>query len=250
MTGWIVAAIVVFAALAVGGFVWSANEQGAAQGALSGIASAFVSVALALLISEILLKPILAEDIRNAAGLSRRVTDLGLRDMLPEGKVDFADFYRDGGAIWMVVVQPSSWLARDIDEVVQSAKSKPSEFEIAFPEPGAVSDAMALVLGKDSEAYRAEVLAAAAELERRWRSESISNGSKLTIHWMGAPPSNFFGVSSQRCLIGIEPAAHRTGLGGVVVSIDRSTGTDIDSWVERVLSSSKAAVADPPVWVS
>lgn len=248
-TGWIVVSIVLAIALAIASFVGTAFAEGAWQSIVSGLGSAFLSLALALLVTEVFLRPLFTTDVIQVAGLSRRVADLGFRDLKSESAVDFATFYRQGGDVWVLVQNPPTWTSRDLEHVLDSAEFKRAKYTIIFPQPGVVSRTVAASIGVDPTAFEASVTEAAATLEREWRARKIA-GSSVVINYLEVVPRSFLATNGSTALLGVETPVYKSTHRSMVVEIDLGNNSDVESWIRKSKTAIDSLVENPAAWTS
>lgn len=221
-----------------------------AQGILGGLASAFLSIALALTVTELLLKPIFARDLIRLAQLKRRIDDIGLNDLAAESRIPWDVEYGGGDNLELVVLQPRYWLERDLGRLLARGASRDLTVDVSFPEPGEVSRTAALALGVDPESYRREVESVANDLEQAWKTLDESRRPLLRIHWITSPPSGFFFASSRTYIVGIQPGVRAPGLQPLYLHVSRGPTSDVSEWLRSVASRHVAARLELPVWTS
>lgn len=186
----LVIAVLLIAGASVGCFVWAANSSGTQSAIAVALASTFLSIGVAILVTEVALKPIFTRDILQLIGLRQRLHDLGLMDITSENGAAWEELYETSNSIAVVVTRPNNWRDNHLPRLLAAAKSRPVAVDIYFPDPDSpAAEHVAAYLDVDAPAYKAEVAQAAEDVESAWKSAkstdpAIHRKATLTIQYL------------------------------------------------------------------
>ncbi|NKY38140.1 hypothetical protein [Cellulomonas septica] len=249
----LVTVIAIAAAGAIVSFIWAALAKGSAAVVASALASTFLSVAVATLVTEIILKPAFTHDVLEVAGVRARIHQIGFRDTLVETGLQWSDYYAGSSTIGFVVARPGQWVRTQLDPILDAARRRSVAVDIYLAEPGSASArGMAASLGVDSQAYDAELNQAVTDVSARWRRARenlhLHNHASIGIHYLTSQPLHTVAVFDGNLVLMVPPlVAERTSPELAFVFGDRAV-TDVSRWLEDRWRAMTEAAADIPVF--
>jgi len=197
-------------------YVWSTKLTGIPNSIVSGLASAFVTLAIVTFASEYILKTAFTEDVLEITELKHEIYNAGIMQIVEESSFSWADFIGTSGTFTAVSLRPSAWVNRVWPHVLNLAKQIPCRINISFVEPESVAARdTALRLGLDPDVYSIQINQAARDIEHEWKrakaAASWRHESRLTVDFVDRAPSHSLArVDGKSCLL-IEPIVGGAG---------------------------------------
>lgn len=247
---WLKNFIAIAAVASIGCFIATLFVDDLGRTLLSSVASASLSVALALLVTEFVVKPVLAKDLVAMAHLSKRIDLIGLRDLCEESKVDWDRFYAESDSIWVTAVDARYWFTRDSRRLLNAASERQVTVDIALPDD-AEFDFTANLLGRDPAVHRSDVASVSRDLQQAWTDGgSIRPGSRLTVHSYSGPVRTFLASNGRTAILGVSAPIPNASDAPLYLVIDLSNGSDVGRWLGSSIASAKSKVQEVPIWES
>ncbi|UCN14050.1 hypothetical protein LFM56_14310 [Cellulomonas iranensis] len=239
--------------LALGGYYWASQIEDTGQSVVLGLASALVSVAVATLIAEALLRPAFTHDLLRVAGLRARLQDVGLVDLVPESDVPWPDFYSKSSRYKIAIVNPTYAMQRHAERLLDAAGHRTAEVTILLPSPtNGAAAGVAASLGIERQAYEQAVRDAATDLESMWRArreqKALRKKSSLTIVYVNAPIRTSIFVSDQMSILIAPPLLAERTSPELAVLLAPTRNTDVSEWLEKRLGALESAGERVPVF--
>ena len=231
-------AVLALTILSIGTFVWSSALTGTSGAIVSAIASTFLSLAVAIFITEIALKPIYTHDILQLIGLRQRLHDIGLIDVTRENGADWEALY-DGCAHLraLILLHPAVWRNNQLPLVMGAAKSRKVEVDLYLIDPD--SSALAIVagnLGLEPSAYRQEVLETAEDVESTWKAargrHTLHAASTLTIHYVDAVVQQSVTSFDGHSILVLPPTTPERAAWHLALQFNASARSEATEWLE------------------
>lgn len=236
-TGWLVLAIVVAIALAVGLLTFAAFiGMGFWSYFWSGVGSALLSTAIAVLISEIVLKPLLVRDLLSMTKLRTRVADISMRDLGPANRVQWDELYASARVIDLVVDSPAAWMERDLERVIACAARR-SHVRVFLP-------------STDGPIGR-QVLDTESGLREAWtRRQNKHMQASLEIWFLHAAPSSFMGRFDDEVVVAIEAGLPVEAKPKIYLHVGTEGNSDVQTWIKDRWQWADSRIEGISAWAS
>ena len=217
-TGWLVVVIVGAIALAIGLLALAASiEPGFFSYLCSGLSSGLFSTSLALLISEVVLKPLLVRDMLSMTKLRDRIAEISMRDIGPMDRIPWTSLYASSKKIDVVVDAPDIWVDRDLQRVISRTEGK-SLVRIFLPP-----------LGGDLDT---QITAAESKLREAWTRRNTKHPkAELEIWFLRNTPLSFMARFDESVVVAIDAGMHSEAKPTMYLQIDIDGTSDVQSWI-------------------
>ena len=217
-TGWLVLAVVVAVALAVGMLTFAASiGSGFWSFFWSGVGSALLSTALALLISEVVLKPLLVRDLLSMTQLRARMADISMRDLGPANRVGWGDLYASAREIDLVVDSPAGWMERDLERVI-GCSARRAHVRVFLPVPNGVLEG--------------QVLATESGLREAWtRRQNKHKRAMLEVWFLRESPTAFMARFDGEVVVAIDAGLPVEAKPTVYLHVGTEGTSDVQRWI-------------------
>lgn len=236
-TGWLMLAIVSAIAVAVGTLAFAASVgTGFWSYLLSGVGSALLSTAVALLISEIVLKPLLVRDLLSMTHLRDRVADIAMRDLGPSSRVDWRELYESSREIDIVVDAPSAWVERDLELVVACASRK-CRVRIFLPPPEGTLEG--------------QVVDAESSLREAWtRRQDDSSKAVLEVWFLKEKPTSFMSRFDGEVVLAVDAGLSVEVKSKLYLHVGTAGTSDVQTWIKDRWQWAEAGIDGTVAWNS
>ena len=236
-TGWLPFALSAAVAAAIGLLILAGSiGTGFWSFFWSGIGAALLSTALALLISEVVLKPLFVRDLLSIANLRTRFADISMREVGPLNRIRWAELYSTAREIDLVVADPSPWMARDLDLVVACAARRVRvRVFLASPEGS----------GKE------QVTSAEAGLREAWtRRQNKHRRADLEIWFLSTAPTSFMARFDDEVVVAIDAGLAVEAKPELFLQIGYEGASDVQSWIRDRWQWAESMEGLTPAWAS
>lgn len=240
-----------FASLAC--FVWAGLVQGPGAVVASALASTFLSVTIATLVTEVILKPAFTRDVLNVAGVRARVHQVGFQDTLVETGVQWANYYAGSTTIGFVVARPAQWVRTHLEPILDAAGRRAIVLDIYLAEPATSSaHGMAASLGLDSQAYDAEVHQAVADVSEKWRrareAKNLHERASIGIHYLTSQPLHTVATFDNILVLMVPPLVAERTSSELAFLFGARAVTDVSRWLEDRWRAMTEMAAEIPAY--
>lgn len=211
----------------------------------------FLSVALALLVTEILLKDAFAKDLLSLTELRRRFRDIGLED-LSSGSNNGWERVTDGTRSLLVVLpRPMAWVDSESGALRELVESSGVSVTVSFADPSQFDSVMTQLHDFGESTYAADVALAVQRLTQAWNSSWIAHsGSSLTINYLDTVVNGSMIHGDRWVELSFPQAVGEIGAKPLVVKLKAQTESDVGRWVQNAIRAVDSATQEVPVWQS
>lgn len=236
-TGWLVLAVVIAIFLAIGTLTFAASIKTGFWAFLwSGVGSALLSTALALLMSEIVLKPLLVRDLLSMTQLRDRVADISMRDLGPADRVRWEKLYPLARAIDLVVDSPTAWMERDLERVIACA-ARESRVRVFLPAP-------------EGDIER-QVLDAELGLREAWtRRQNKHKRAVLEVWFLTEKPTSFMGRFDDEVVVAIDAGLPIESKSKIYLHLGTEGTSDVQMWIKDRWQWADSGIDGTLAWAS
>jgi len=217
-TGWLTVALVVASVGAIG-FITLAGAIGTGFWSFffSGVGSALLSTALALLISEIVLKPLLVHDLLSMTQLRDRIADISMRDLGPASRVRWEELYATSGKIDLVVDSPAGWVDRDLERVIACSARNCQVRVFLPPSTGDIEKQVA-----DAE----------LKLRQGWtRRQEKDKRAALEVWFLNEIPTSFMGRFDDEVVVAMDAGLPDEAKQKIYLHVGSKGSSDVQTWI-------------------
>lgn len=219
---------------------------------LNAVGSALISIAGALFITEIILKPIYTNDILEIVGVDHELQQSGLASLRVESQTDLAGFYEHSNGIVAFVSEPQSFRERHWPEIVSAARSRGISVTILVPERGRAASAQLIGL-ETSDGYDTIVSQMCAAIEQDWRgrvdARLVHAQSQLTIEPIATVPPYGVALTDRGLSIILNPIAPTPTSSRLAIMFNIRGRSHVLDWV-RERTGALQSLRGTPYWRS
>lgn len=236
-TGWLALSAVVATFFAIVLLTFAAAIQpGFWSFVLSGVGSALLSTALALLISEIFLKPLLVRDLLSMTRLRDRFAEISMRDVGPAGRVNWEELYAAARNIDLVIESPTAWMERDLERVLACA-ARQTYVRVFLPWPaGELSD---------------QVLNAESTLKEAWsRREPKHKRAVLEVWFLKEKPTSFMGRFGDEVVVAVDAGLPTEAKQKMYLHLGINGSSDLQTWIKDRWQWTESKIQGDLAWTS
>lgn len=236
-TGWLVLAVVVAIVLAVGMLTFAASiGTGFWSFFWSAVGSALLSTALALLISEVVLKPLLVRDLLSMTQLRARMADISMRDLGPANRVRWEELYISAREIDLVVDSPAAWMERDLERVIGCAARR-VHVRVFLPAPNGVVERQVL----DTE----------SGLREAWtRRQNKHKRAVLEVWFLREHPTAFMARFDDEVVVAIDAGLPVEAKPTVYLHVGTEGTSDVQGWIRDRWQWADSKIDGTLAWAS
>ncbi|MHA7245064.1 hypothetical protein [Paeniglutamicibacter antarcticus] len=202
----------------------------------SGVGSALLSTALALVISEIVLKPLLVRDLLGMTQLRDRIADISMRDLGPANRVRWEELYSSAKDIDLVVDSPTVWMERDLERVVACA-SRRSRVRVFLP--------------STDGPLRDEVNGTESGLREAWiRRQNKHERAVLEVWYLKLEPTSFMGRFDDEVVVAIDAGLPIETKSKIYLHLGTEGTSDVQTWIKDRWQWADSDVEGTLAWAS
>lgn len=236
-TGWLLLALSAAVAIAIGLLILAGSiGTGFWSYFWSAIGAALLSAALALLISEVVLKPLFVRDLLGIANLRTRFADISMREIGPLNRIGWGELYANAREIDLVIADPGSWMARDLDYVVACAARRVR---------------VRIFLAKPQGATSEQVTFAEAGLREAWtRRQNKHKRAELEIWFLDTAPTSFMARFDDEVVVAIDAGLAVEAKPDLLLHIGYEGASDVQSWIRDRWQWAESMEGTTPAWAS
>lgn len=166
----------------------------------AALGGAGVSLGIALLISEVGLKPAFVSELFKVANLQERVQEIGFRDFGEPTGIDFPTLFSKAASVEVLISHPSLWAAQHRSAVLACAR-RHCVVKLYLPKPESdFSASSAAVFGLGQSEYNAQIERFVEDFKNGWSEvQPVHYGSELQILFVELAPQGdmyLFGTES------------------------------------------------------
>jgi hypothetical protein len=190
---------IMFALLAVlvgaGMIIAAASWSGLGETVLGGIGSVVVSLGLITIVQEVYLREALVRELLEFVGLQRRLFDAGIQEICSSPDLDWKKFLQDGETYRLLLIEPTVFVDRDWNHVLDSGRSRAISVEVYLPNPeGPSLDVVAAVEGLRNDEFKQSLERAGRSLQDSWTTAALSKpalvgGSAFALRFYDQVPA-------------------------------------------------------------
>ena len=186
----IVTSILSLAALSVA----AGMSSGVPTATITSVASTTLTLGLAGLVYELLLRESVTAETIDLIGLDQAIQTSGLKELKSGSSQDWKELIRATDAVTILLINPITWVQREWYHVLDSARTSATAVSIYMPNPnGPSSKIIAARLGHTEDSFGSQVTSSRQLLEDGWKAAKLETpplqkGSKLQLYYYDAVP--------------------------------------------------------------
>jgi hypothetical protein len=166
-----VLAVIAGALMVIGAALWG----GLGETVVGGLGTVFVSLGLITIVQEVYLREALVGELLEFVGLQRRLFDAGIQEVCGSSDLDWKAFLDGGENYRLLLIEPTVFVDRDWNHVLDSARTRPVTVEVFLPNPnGPVLSAIATAEGFTDQQFKQSLERAERSLQDSWTTASHS----------------------------------------------------------------------------
>jgi len=237
------------------GALWEPEEANAWRDLVvvttASVGAAVLPIGIALIITDVILKPVFTRELLNLAQLEKRVSDIGFQDLTPSGSVPWAELYASSSLIDAVITHPEAWLHENLDRILECGRRKTS-VRLYLADPLSVASArMADDMNIPVASYKAQILRLPEQIRDRWKSAvGLHPGASIEIWYLRDPVSGPLFRFDKSTVVGLTSGPVQGLRSWMYMQFERSALTDVGEWLDRSWRDVEQSVSLPEAWTS
>lgn len=217
---------------------------------MTSFGAALLSIGIALLITDAVLKPTFARELLKVASLKQRIDDIGLLELGPADRIDWSGFFGRSRTINVVVMHPKIWLSRHLMEVTACAR-RSSNVRLFLLDPDSeLLEAAAIGLSYSHSVYRREIIDFIEKVSSDWRAvPSPHKSSKLEIIHLLKPPTAAISRFDSAIVMPVPADPSDSSAASMYIELQEGQ-SDVQRWADARWEAMMSTVASTPAWSS
>lgn len=217
---------------------------------LLAFGSAGVSVSVALVVTDVILKPGFTRELFRIANLSERLKTTGIRELGLSDRVDWNGRMTTSSEVKMVVAQPDLWRANHLDQLLARAKRN-TKTELYVTNPTGPGSPVAAARFGYEEAFYSEQVSEFVDICReRWLNLPNRHlHASLTIYYMGEAPTSTMFQFDTVSVFGIPNKLSDKAPSILYLELGHSD-SDVNNWAESKWQELSRIREAAPAWSS
>lgn len=218
---------------------------------LATIGAALIPIGVALIITEVILKPVFSRELLALAHLKQRVADIGFEEFGPSQRVGWTDLFNSSSSPKFYITHPESWLHANRDNVFNVARRGGSiEIYLASPTDPA-TDKLAEAIGIDPESYRAQILECTEKLRVSWVGiTGMDPKARLEVLYTKSSPVGSIFVFDRATVFELHVSPQDQSQSRMYLRFGDTASSDVGQWVDSVWAGIKAGREPVEAWRS
>jgi hypothetical protein len=214
--------------------IWGSNETGSFSIVLTNVGVAVMTVGLAGVLYDLLMRRILVAEIFSVVGVRDNVKEFGLRKIVARDAFDLTELLTDAEEVIALPLDPARWIEDEFAQVRRCARQRPLSVTILLPaKDSPYIQILSERLGKtQAQVTQAVDQAATGRLGNAWTAGPVHSRASLTVKRYAGVPATGLVMTDKAIAVEIGPLIRYRELDreDFVILTSRS-GSPLEQWV-------------------